>query len=150
LNPKPILLDATPLALICHPDHRITNVREINNWLEAQLVNGVEVWIPEIADYEVRRELLRAGKLRSIRKLDSLASVLPYLPINTAVVRRAAELWAKARRSGHVTAPPEALDGDVILAAQAEQVEAIIATENPSHLSWFVSAKSWRDLPPGE
>jgi hypothetical protein len=39
------------------------------NWLASLAYNGVEVVIPEIADYEVadyevRRELLRAGKAR--------------------------------------------------------------------------------------
>ena len=34
------------------------------NWLASLAYNGVEVVIPEIADYEVRRELLRAGKER--------------------------------------------------------------------------------------
>ena len=32
-----------------------------------------EVIIPEIADYEIRRELLRARKSRGIAKLDALA-----------------------------------------------------------------------------
>jgi len=71
--------------------------------------------IPEIADYEVRRQLLRAGWLKSIQCLDQVGSVLPYLPITTAVMLKAAELWIEARRSGQPTTGPKALEGDVIL-----------------------------------
>jgi len=54
---------------------------------------------------------------------------------------RAAELWALARNRGTPTADPKELDGDVILAAQAEQVRAVVATDNVGHLSRFVQAK---------
>jgi hypothetical protein len=49
-------------------------------------------------------------------------------------------------RLGTPTAPPEALDGDVILAAQAERAGAIVATENVAHLARFVIARHWRDI----
>ena len=75
--------------------------------------------IPEIADYEVRRELLRANKTRSLDRLNALKSALGYLPITTQVMLRAAELWAQARNMGKPTASDQALDADMILAAQA-------------------------------
>jgi predicted nucleic acid-binding protein len=73
---------------------------------------------------------------------------LTYLPINGRALRRAAEFWAQARRQHHPTAGDQALDGDVIIAAQAEQVAATVATDNVRHLALFVPARSWRDLPP--
>jgi len=44
-----------------------------------------------------------------------------------------------------------ALDGDVILAAQARMIEregyeVIVATMNVRHLSRFVMAREWRDI----
>jgi predicted nucleic acid-binding protein len=72
---------------------------------------------------------------------------LDYLPLDTSMMRRAAELWARARNMGLPTAPPEALDGDVILAAQAERVAAVVATTNVGHLARFVSADHWRNIP---
>jgi predicted nucleic acid-binding protein len=141
-----IALDASPLSLLCHPDPTIPIVAEINLWLEARLLAGAVVYVPEITDYEVRRELIRAGKRRSIRKLDSLIGQSAYLPLDTATMRRAAELWAQARNLGTPTAPPEALDGDVILAAQAERIGAIVATENVAHLDRYVTARHWRDI----
>jgi predicted nucleic acid-binding protein len=142
----PLVLDATPLSLLCHPNMRSPVVIEINRWLRAQLAAGTVVYIPEIADYEVRRELLRAGKQRGLRRLDALQSTLTYLPLDTTAMRRAAELWAAARNQGIPTALPGALDGDVILAAQAEAVGAVVVTENVSHLARFVAARHWREI----
>ncbi len=55
----------------------------------------------------------------------------------------------EARQRGRPTADPKALDGDVILAAQATLVadegnEVIVATTNVGHLSQFVDAREWR------
>jgi predicted nucleic acid-binding protein len=142
----PIALDATPLSLLCHPDTRAPVVVEINRWLFDCTARGVVVYIPEIADYEVRRELIRAGKRRSLRKLDALQRTLKFLPLDTATMRRAAELWAEARNRGTPTADPREIDADVILAAQAESVGAVVATENVGHLSRFVDARHWREI----
>jgi hypothetical protein len=59
---------------------------------------------------------------------------------------KAAELCATARRAGLPTAPPDALDGDVILAAQAMLsrglgVAVTVATDNVGHLARFVDAQ---------
>jgi len=61
-------------------------------------------------------------------------------------MRKAAEFWAMARQRGRATAPFDALDGDVILAAQAQEEGALVATESVSHLSLFVEAKHWREI----
>jgi len=97
----------------------------------------------------VRRELILANKLTGIQGLDELKAILTYLPITTSVMLKAAELWAQARRTGRLTADPKALDGDVILAAQAMSVmgegnEVVIATTNVGHLSQFIDAREWR------
>src|SRR5262245_53219407 len=92
---------------------------ECGQWLDSLLTAGVRVVLPEIADYEVRRELLRARKVQGIQRLDTLATLLEYLPITTPIMRQAADLWAHARQQGQPTADKKALDGDVILAAQA-------------------------------
>ena len=118
-------------------------------WLLELAEHGVRVAIPEIADYEVRRELLRAGKMRGIERLDALLEILEYLPLSTAVMRDAASLWAEVRRSGQPTADPKALDADVILAAQARRMataELVVATTNVRHLSRFVDARLWQEI----
>jgi predicted nucleic acid-binding protein len=108
------------------------------------------VFVTEIADYEVRRELLRADRPVGLARLNALKTTLPSLPLTTPIMLRAAELWAEARRRGRPTADPQALDCDVILAAQALAMGATVVTDNVGHLSLFVEAKSWRDIPVAE
>jgi hypothetical protein len=106
------------------------------------------VIVPEIADYELRRELLRTNGVIGLTNLDTYCKQLEYLPLTTAIMHRAAELWAQVRNIGRPTAPDHALDGDVILAAQAISlgVPAIVATANPGHLMRFVAADDWRSI----
>ena len=103
----------------------------------------------------MRRELLRARKDLAVQRLDAFLAADPdaYLPLTTSAVRHAAMLWAQARQQGRPTAADPALDGDVILAAQALAVsrvpgDVIVATANPDHLARFVTARRWEDIQP--
>jgi predicted nucleic acid-binding protein len=145
-----ILLDSGPLGMLTNPKAKGVPL-ECQVWLKVLLRRGERVAIPEIADYEVRRELLRAGLAQSLRRLDNLTQTLDYIPIETETMRLAARLWAEMRQSGQPTADDKALDGDVILAAQAqllcdETTEAIVATTNVTHLSRLVTALDWRAI----
>lgn len=142
-----VLLDAGPLGMISNPSATTANL-ECYRWMETLLMSGYQVVVPEIADYEVRRELLRAGKTRGLERLDLLKNTLDYLPLTTNILLKAAELWAHARNQGTPTADAKALDCDVILAAQALSAGGIVATENVGHLSLFVEAKDWRNILP--
>lgn len=78
-----------------------------------------------------------------MQRLDQLRSRLIYLPLNSEVMLKAAELWAESRSLGKPTADPKELDGDVILAAQALQIGGTVVTENPGHLALFVRIEPW-------
>jgi hypothetical protein len=109
------------------------------------------VVIPEIADYEVRRELVRAGKDRGIGRLDALKGMIPYAAITTPVMLKAAEFWATARKTGRQAADDTSLDADMILVAQAaamthERGHTLIATTNVRHLALFSAARFWREI----
>lgn len=102
--------------------------------------------MPEIADYEVRCQLLRANKVSGLTRFDALARLLDYLPLTTAAMRQAAVFWAQARQQGQPTANDKALDGDVIPAVQAPTLGAtdvVIATTNVGHVSRFAPAAFW-------
>ena len=146
------MLDAGPLSLVTHPKGG-PDAEAAKEWLRGLREAGVDVRVPEIADYELRRELVRAGKARSVERLNRLAKTPAYLPLTTEAMRLAAEYWARGRLSGQPTAPAEALDGDAILAAQAALLDrgdegaagvVVIATTNVGHLSRFpVAAEEW-------
>jgi predicted nucleic acid-binding protein len=129
-------------------------VEELNLWWIQRKANGALIVIPEIADYEVRRGLLCDGTAEGIERLDQLRDDLGhYIPITTGAMRRAAELWAEARRRGFATADDKEIDADVILAAQALLFagladELIVATYNERHLSRYLDARHWKDIEP--
>jgi predicted nucleic acid-binding protein len=110
------------------------------------------VYVSEIADYEVRCELLRTDKTVGLAALDDLISSMDFLAIDTAAMRRAAELWATARKHGRPTAEAAALDADVILAAQAQLLAevtgdtVIVVTMNARHRGQFVDARRWQEI----
>jgi len=94
-----VLLDAGPLGMITNPKSSPEN-EACKDWLANLVSKGAEVVIPEIADYEVRRELLRAGKDRGIGRLDALKAMLDYAPITTPIMLKAAEYWANSPEGG--------------------------------------------------
>lgn len=143
-----ILLDSGPLGMVTNPKAKGLPAA-CQQWLKLLLQRGERIAIPEIADYEVRRELLRANLFNSLHRLNNLKQVLEYIPIQTETMLIAAQLWAEVRQKGQPTADPKALDGDVILAAQARLLEnettpVIIATTNVGHLRRFTTASDWQ------
>jgi hypothetical protein len=147
-----VLLDSGPLGLVTNPRPSSEGVA-CATWLQGLLRADVPVRVPEIVDYEVRRELIRAGKRRGLQRLDSLGVEIGYIPLTTAGMRRAAELWAGVRQRGRPTAADAAIDADVILAAQAwtlltEDDSVVVATINVRHLALLVDARHWRDISP--
>jgi predicted nucleic acid-binding protein len=148
---RAIVLDTGPLGIITNP--HASTINEVGrSWLEQHLVRGSRVIIPEIADYEIRRELLRVNRTVGLNRLDQLKTTLEYLPITTDAMLLAAQLWANARREGRPTADAKALDCDVILAAQTRLVaqsadSVIVATTNVAHIARFVEAAEWKNIP---
>lgn len=145
-----IVLDTGPIGLVTNPKLSEQSVA-CNRWLQAHLRAGSRVLLPEIADYEVRRELLRANKLKGLSRLDNLANAAEYLPLTTAAMHQAAQLWAQARQQGQPTAGDKTIDGDMILIAQANTLDiqtVVIATTNVGHLTRFIAADLWQNISP--
>lgn len=86
---RAVVLDSAPLSLLTAPPRRL-DAQACGQWFTGLITAGVRLIVPEITDYELRRELLRAGKKASVARLDALAQVAEYLPITTAAMRRAA------------------------------------------------------------
>jgi len=136
-----LLLDTAVLGEICHPKkHSGTRI-----WA-GHAAQQHDLLISEVVDYELRRELLRIGSQRSLTHLDELGRELEYVPVTTAHWRTAARLWALARNAGRVNAPPERLEADTLIAAQALSHGAIVVTPNFRHFEGIVEARSWQEV----
>ena len=137
------MLDTGLLGMVSHPRPD----RDVMEWVNNLLQAGAEILVPEITDYEVRRELLRAKKSKGIKRLEDLKRTMGYVPITTEAMLKAAEFWATDRRRRRPTANDEALDGDAILAGQAVTLDTggdracHRHTTNVKHLSRFASAE---------
>jgi hypothetical protein len=150
-----ILLDSGPLGLVVRAPSKPQVVRCLA-WLKAISATGATVVIPEIAHYEVRRELLRIRAVGSLRRLDYAldpGSGFKYLTLSTDAIIKAAEFWAFLRQSGIPTASPDALDADAILAGQVALAgqpgdTVTIATTNLAHLNRFpgIDARVWDQI----
>jgi hypothetical protein len=144
-----VFLDTGVLGFLTNPSNSAEST-ECKQWLDGILAAGAEVRVPEIADYELRRELIRNNSAKALARLDDLGQALGYVALSTSMMRQAAEFWASARNVGLPTAPDHALDGDVILAAQvavsAGDQGPVIATTNVKHLERFVTARLWRGI----
>lgn len=137
-----VILDTGPLGMLAHPNPN----EDFYNWFTRLLESGVKVYLPEISDYELRRSFILSNLEESINRLDALKNVIEYSPLTTEVMNLAAKYWADARKRHKKGASDEALDGDVILAAQAQSVRATVITENTKHLEDFVEVINWKEI----
>jgi len=140
------LLDAGPMGILCHS--KAVRRAALETWLQEQVAAGSIIYLPEIADFEVRRKLLhlvhrKQAPAKSLTRLNQLARLCDYLPMTTAMWQDAAQLWCDARLQGLPTTSDAALDSDVLLAAQARAAGATVLTMNPGHLSRFVAVLTW-------
>ena len=154
------LLDSGPLGLVTHPKVN-AEAQECKDWLTRFLAEGQRVLVPEIVYYELRRELrrteLKNGRPgQGLANLETFATNAGIVPITSDVIRLATEFWAEARHNHFQGAPDPALDGDMILCAQARLLEpqdwglaeadVVIVTENVKHLTHFANAQHWRGI----
>lgn len=149
--PRLIILDSGIVGIVTNPKAKSVEAQNCKQWYASLLIKGERIALPEIVNYEVRRELIRADKQKGLQRLNELQSVLIYLPITTEVILLASQFWADVRKAGKPTADSQSLDGDVILAAQAKiqeltENQVIVATTNVKHLSLFVDAREWQNI----
>jgi predicted nucleic acid-binding protein len=148
-----IALDSNTLGLLVHPKAD-GEPEACRAWLAEIKRSGWQILVPEIADYELRRELIRINSQGALARLDFLKEQNRYLILTTNIMLRAAQLWAASRNRGVATTHPKSLDVDVILAAQVQLYSAfrpspvVLATTNVRHLARFVDARPWQEIQP--
>lgn len=145
-----VLIDSGPLGFLTNPN-QTRKANACRKWAADLKAAGHRVIIPEITDYEIRRELTLVGSVLSLGLLDALHNQFEYLPLDTRTMQLAATLWAGARQTGQPTAGDKTIDIDMILIAQARRLgvpDAVIATENLRHLQHFTTAELWSNITP--
>ncbi|KAF0228110.1 MAG: hypothetical protein FD167_4821 [bacterium] len=137
-----IVLDAELLGMISNPKHSHENNLCLL-WVLRLLSKKIKVCVSEIADYEVRRELLKTNRIKAIGRLDKIKKELFYLPLTTDVMSEAAKLWARTKQKESTNV---SLDCDVILAAQTTCCNGILATTHTNYFSKYTTAKLWKEI----
>jgi hypothetical protein len=96
--------------------------------MDTQIDKGVQIVVPEVADYEVRRGLVLENLSAGLKRLNAFTAIATYVAIDTNAMRKAADLWAMVRRlkPPQPTAPDEELDCDAVLAAQAITISKVL------------------------
>src|SRR5262245_6038435 len=90
--------------------------------------------------YEIVRGLKAKRAARQLQRFAAFCQHSLILPITDAVLDRAAELWAKADRTGK----PKR-DADLIIAATAQEHGLGLVTGNIKHFSWIsgLTVEDW-------
>jgi len=150
-----IVLDTFPASSVAkRPGIVPTLLDQCREWIGTCETAGHRILVPAIAYYEALRELELRQATRQIARLQAFClQPRRFIPLTTQHLETAARLWGQQRRAGRPTADPQALDGDVILAAQALSLgiaapALIVATTNPAHLSSLVPCDLWTNIPP--
>lgn len=78
-----VALDSPPLGLVTQKAGKSSDGDACRLWMENLRLQGVRVYVPEVADYEVRRDLVRTKNPGSITRLSRLKQFARYLPITT-------------------------------------------------------------------
>jgi len=95
-----------------------------------------------ISKYEVVRGYKRANATTQLARFRAFCLHAEVLPIDDAVVERAADLWSLAQSGGH----PDN-DADLIIAATALEAGRILVTGNVKHFQWVAGlvVEDWRN-----
>ncbi|MEP7119886.1 MAG: PIN domain-containing protein [Byssovorax sp.] len=140
------MLDTNILVRICLP----TGNRDVQEWFQSLLLRGAdapEILVSVLADYELRKTLIRRGASTSLGQLDSLAGSMTYVSVTAEAVRRAADLAARLSPEDR----RQISDVDVLIAAQAELAGALLVTSDHRLRAMpEITAKDWSEIEIGE
>lgn len=99
-----ILLDSLPPGLNTRP--RASPLAAGSGRRTANAIaRSATILVPEIADHELRRELIRARSTAGVAGLDAFIAQVGFRPIAIPEMRQAAAFWAEVCQQGRPTAP---------------------------------------------
>ena len=128
------LLDTNIISLVLRRDPVVEQRAE-----EAFATNAVVVLSP-IAFYESKRGLLKRDAKKQMTFLEKLMPKLAWRDFERADWEQAAQLWAEREKAGR---PIE--DADLLIAAQAKRLGAILVTDNEKDFDGLgLQVENWR------
>lgn len=92
-----VLMDSGPLGLATNPKASPT-ADACKRWLRDLRRAGHPALVPEIIDYELRRELRPFGKVEGLGKIDEFKTFGQYLPLTTERVSHGGSASLGCRR----------------------------------------------------
>ena len=133
----PYLLDTNVVTQLLKRNPRV--VERYRRALEL----GEQIYFSAVVYYEIKRGLLHLGAEKQLRQLDEeFKNVLYWAPVSDATWDRAAHLWAECRRQGK----PHDDDGDLLIAAQAYQLGAVVVTRNTrDFIDLQIGVENWEN-----
>jgi hypothetical protein len=145
-----VVFDTGVLGIVTHPSKRTSPCVQ---WFESLVAADVEIVVPEICDYELRREYILQNNLKAIGFLDGLKQSAVFCKVDSDIWLAAAALWAQCRSAGKAMAGNAELDGDVLLIATVNSMTldptTVVATTNVKHIDQHLDARKWEDIQVG-
>lgn len=102
--------------------------------MEDAHADGAEIVLSPMVVFEIQRGLILKRATTQRRNFKRLVAKLRYTEFDLRVWDRASEFWAHSRRVGM---PLQ--DADILIAAQAYEVQAVMVTNNERHFAPFVA-----------
>lgn len=134
------LLDTNTIE--CVLEKREDAHTRIKQRLQAVLRQNAEVLMSPVVFYELARLLYKKKAKKQLASLEELANLFNWRDFNKTTWESGARLWANCRRVGKPTG--EGIDADVLIAAQAQEHNAVVVTNNIRHFQYLgVNYESW-------
>ena len=105
------------------------NQHVIDNLIRC-MYDGHQIAVSTVAYYEVKRGLLYNGSFRKLAAFLKFINQIDIIPITDIISDCAAKIYADLRRKGQLIE-----DADIFIGAAAIANNAILVTNNESHLS---------------
>jgi len=136
------LLDTNIISCILK---RQADAQRINDKLQSILKQNALILISPIVFYELARLLYQRQSKKQSAFLEELVACFEWVDLQRTTWALAAQFWANCRKKGTPTGGgTEGLDADALIAAQAEEHNAVVVTNNIRHFQYLgVNYESW-------
>jgi len=136
------------LSILEKSEESDADSQRVKSKLQSALEENSTILISPVVFYEIMRGLYHKNVPEQIKALEKLVSDFNWCDFSRDTWDTGAKLWAKCRKEGKPTAGSnlfdKSIDVDVLIAAQAQEQEAVVVTKNIVHFKYLgVSYESW-------